>query len=529
MIITTFVLGLGLIRPQAFYTARCRASMMTSEAMSELLPKLPQTLAESLRDRGLGVATPIQAAAIPRANAGESLLIHSETGSGKTLAFLLPALSRAASASGADGVVLILSPTRELCVQLADEARLLLQAGWPEVSPQAVTLVAQGYTPKAAALASSRVVIGTPAELLDTIASGGGDHLDEEAASSAGRFAETLGSSVSTLVLDEVDALVPGKKEFRGKRHGKWMDKGMHPAEAVVKLLARRSSRADFQLIAGSATLDQATRRKISKLLRACKPLQARGAPRALPLISTAPATMTLREDDEDEDRSAEESPKRWTAVPSGIEHRTRVLPKFDGLGGTEPACDAVVEVLKEREEAAASGGVLIFVSSRSTYLGGAHTVAKELRRKGVEDAVALSDALWPGSTRARKRKKPKGGSASGSGALGAGAGAAEKATPEAASTSRRAALNAQFGTAEETQILVADAAATRGLHLDGVSTVIILGLPANPQTYLHLAGRTGRGTSVAAPGEAVVVTVAIGKEMDKLKTWGNMLSIKID
>ena len=235
--IAAFLLGLGLIRPQASYTTRCRASVVASEAMSELLPALPQTLADSLRERGLEMATPIQAAAIPRANAGESLLIHSETGSGKTLAFLLPALSRATA--GADGVVLILSPTRELCVQLADEARLLLQAGWPEASPQAVTLVAQGYRPSPAALASSRVVIGTPAELLDMIASGGSggggggrldevkarvEGTDEEEASTAGRFAETLGRSVSTLVLDEVDALVPGKKEFRGKRHGKWMD-----------------------------------------------------------------------------------------------------------------------------------------------------------------------------------------------------------------------------------------------------------------------------------------------------------------
>ena len=65
-----------------------------------------------------------------------------------------------------------------------------------------------------------------------------------------GVFAETLGSMQSTLILDEVDALVPGKKDFRGKRHGKWMDKGMHPAEAVVKLLAKRSTRDDFQMIA---------------------------------------------------------------------------------------------------------------------------------------------------------------------------------------------------------------------------------------------------------------------------------------
>ena len=61
------------------------------------------------------------------------------------------------------------------------------------------------------------------------------------------------------------------------------------------------------------------------------------------------------------------------------------------------------------------------------------------------------------------------------------------------------------------------------------MGTVIILGLPANPQMYLHLAGRTARGTGVAAPGEAVVVTVAVGKELDKLQTWANMLSLKMD
>ena len=69
-------------------------------------------------------------------------------------------------------------------------------------------------------------------------------------------------------MLDEVDALVPGKKEFRGKRHWKWMDRGMHPAEAVVRYLAKRSSRDDLQVLAASATLDQSTRRKLDTLLR---------------------------------------------------------------------------------------------------------------------------------------------------------------------------------------------------------------------------------------------------------------------
>ena len=535
--VATLVVGLsgaGLRPPTSSRSGF--APRMADENIASLLP-LPATLAASLVDRGFETATPIQSAVLPRALSGESLIIHSETGSGKTLAMLLPALCK-------PGVVLMLSPTRELCVQLQDEARALLEAMEETAT---VAMVAQGYNPKPDALMNARVVIATPAEFCELVARGGDAPPAATAAGGeggdgskrAGIFAETLGSTVSTLILDEVDALVPGKKEFRGKRHGKWMDAGMHPAEAVVKLLAKRTSRDDFQLIAGSATLDQSTRRKISKLLRGCKVLQAKGAPRSLPLVTTAASTKSLEEDEQGGDADIEADPKRWTAVPQGIQHRRLALPKFDGLGGTEPACQAVVDVLRKRavvdgvdvaadevgeEGSTSAGGVLVFVSSRSTYLGGAHAVAKELRKRGLSNARALSDALWPDSTRARKRKPREAQKAKASGD--------GKDVPDAGA--RRASLNARFGEAHlstDRQILVADAAATRGLHLDGVSTVIILGLPANPQTYLHLAGRTGRGwpPAVEKPGEALVVTVAINKEVQKLLTWGAMLGIQIE
>lgn len=504
--------------------------MMAAEKLSDLLP-LPGPLAASLSARGFETATPIQAAVLPRAHSGESLIVHSETGSGKTLAMLLPALCK-------PGLVLMLSPSRELCVQLQDEARVLLEA---LEESSTVALVAQGYKTTPTALLDARVVIATPAEFCELVARGTDANGSGES-NAAGVFAETLGSTVSTLILDEVDALVPGKKDFRGKRHGKWMDKGMHPAEAVVKLLAKRSTRDDFQMIAGSATLDQSTRRKISKLLRSSKVLQAKGAPRSLPLITTAAGTSGLEDDEQSDDEDAEANPTRWTAVPDGIEHRRMTLPRFDGLGGTEPACEAVLDVLRKRatgdeevgdgDAARGGGGVLIFVSSRSTYLGGAHAIAKELRKRGVGEARALSDALWPDSTRARKRKPREAQKGNGGGAKGEGADAG--GAPAVDAGTRRATLNAKFGAAPSSpsrHVIVADAAATRGLHLDGVGTVIILGLPANPQTYLHLAGRTGRGWPPAAakPGEAVVVTVAIDKEVQKLKTWAAMLGIQIE
>ena len=63
-------------------------------AFADLLPSLPPAVAASLAARGIRTPTPIQAAALPRIAAGESVLLHAETGSGKSLAFLLPSLTR---------------------------------------------------------------------------------------------------------------------------------------------------------------------------------------------------------------------------------------------------------------------------------------------------------------------------------------------------------------------------------------------------------------------------------------------------
>merc|ERR1719265_2201721 len=69
-------------------------------------------------------------------------------------------------------------------------------------------------------------------------------------------------------------------------------------------------------------------------------------------------------------------------------------------------------------------------------------------------------------------------------------------------------------------RLLVADTAATRGLHLDDVSTVVVLGLPANLDQYLHLAGRTGRWPRREFPGASVAVTLATKPELKRLRGW---------
>lgn len=87
---------------------------------------ISRELEENLRKRGIVEATPVQAESIPTILAGKDLIAKAQTGTGKTLAFLLPII---------DGIdldknypqALILSPTRELALQITEEARKLTE------------------------------------------------------------------------------------------------------------------------------------------------------------------------------------------------------------------------------------------------------------------------------------------------------------------------------------------------------------------------------------------------------------------
>jgi superfamily II DNA/RNA helicase len=84
---------------------------------------LPAPLVERLAREGITIPFPIQTATIPDALAGRDVLGRGQTGSGKTFAFGLPTLTRLAAGDRALARrprALILSPTRELAMQISD-------------------------------------------------------------------------------------------------------------------------------------------------------------------------------------------------------------------------------------------------------------------------------------------------------------------------------------------------------------------------------------------------------------------------
>lgn len=158
-------------------------------------PVLLQTISEDLKFIHM---TPVQAATIrPLLKDNSDVLAQAKTGTGKTVAFLLPAIQKIIhrNANRRNTVsLLVISPTRELAVQIAEEARALLQR-----LPQYKVCIAIGGTNKPSEerriLQGCDILIGTPGRLYDHL--GGKD----------GRIVDML-QNLDTLVLDEADRLL---------------------------------------------------------------------------------------------------------------------------------------------------------------------------------------------------------------------------------------------------------------------------------------------------------------------------------
>lgn len=121
---------------------------------------LAPDLLKAVEKMGFEQASPIQSAAIPVLLGGADVVGQSQTGSGKTAAFGIPAI-QGVDASLQAPQVLILCPTRELALQVAEEiARLaLFKRGVRELPIYG----GQSYERQFRGLSSgAQIVIGTP-------------------------------------------------------------------------------------------------------------------------------------------------------------------------------------------------------------------------------------------------------------------------------------------------------------------------------------------------------------------------------
>src|SRR5699024_4154381 len=146
-------------------------------------------LTSALAPRGITTPTPIQAATLPDSLAGRDVLGRGRTASGKTYAFMLPTAARLAGgrkAAARRPRSLVLAPTRELALQLAESFEPLSEA----TGLSSTTIFGGvGQNPQVKALQRGvDVLVACPGRLLDLMGQG---HADL--------------SGVEIMVIDEAD------------------------------------------------------------------------------------------------------------------------------------------------------------------------------------------------------------------------------------------------------------------------------------------------------------------------------------
>ena len=128
---------------------------------------LNKILLERLTLQGYETATEIQAKSIPIALKGEDIIGSAKTGSGKSLAFLIPTVEYILNHPKNEGIQsLVITPTRELALQLYDLAKSLMN----DNGTTCVLVIGGGNRKKEAEKLSSseaRIIICTPGRLID--------------------------------------------------------------------------------------------------------------------------------------------------------------------------------------------------------------------------------------------------------------------------------------------------------------------------------------------------------------------------
>jgi ATP-dependent RNA helicase RhlE len=150
---------------------------------------LSEPTLRSLKAAHFQQPTPIQAQAIPHALEGKDVIGCAATGTGKTAAFVLPMVERLARPGPAAVRGLVLAPTRELALQIAEQLDLF---GGGQKIRGAVIIGGVSMGPQIDALRRKpAIIIATPGRLVD--------HLQQRTIDLSG---------IEMLVLDEADRML---------------------------------------------------------------------------------------------------------------------------------------------------------------------------------------------------------------------------------------------------------------------------------------------------------------------------------
>ena len=221
--------------------------------------KLHPNLLKGIKELGFVRPTPIQADAIPPALAGKDVLACAMTGSGKTAAFILPILQRLIDRPRGSTRALVLTPTRELAIQILEDLNDLA-VHTPITAAAVIGKVGMG--PQEHALRSGAdVIIATPGRLLDHF-----------------RFPYAKLAGLEMLVLDEADRM---------------LDMGFLPE--IRKILRHLPAPTRRQTLFFSATMPDPIRVLTREMLR--DPVSINLGPRSAPPVGITHAVYPVQQE----------------------------------------------------------------------------------------------------------------------------------------------------------------------------------------------------------------------------------------
>jgi len=450
---------------------------------------LSEPAGKALGTASFSSPSPIQEAAITTLAGGESAILHAETGSGKTLAYLLPiteALWREQGDDEPNGFAVILTPTRELAAQVAGIAQVLAPPGTVRLMYRASNMLGDPLREHGESehggLAerdgvgrnTPRLYVGSAKAIMTSLY---GDANMPASPTSKPEAAYFL-RNIRWLVLDEVDRLLHVKKsrgDTRFKQHER-------PA-AIIAAATARMTLGRSQIIAVSATVGRPLRRELSRVIG----------------LTTDECPRTIR-GSSDSDNDEEQTKGRAVTIPGLVKNYVTPI-EGNSNGKLLTAAFQVINKLNKKKRK------MLLVLTRGCGISTKNTIGALEHFRCKPQPISLLDALEAdGSDRMIEIHRQV------SGATGVGETGYFQAKKDEAEES------------EEEYLLVTGEDTVRGLHLDGLDVVLIVGRPHGPDEYTHIAGRTGR-----AGKNGKVISIVSQDSAGHIKSWERMLDVEFD
>lgn len=441
---------------------------------------LSETASISLGKAGFDTPSPIQAAAIPALVQNESLILHAETGSGKTLCYVLPITETLWQEQNEEnpGFYVILTPTRELASQVAGIASVLAPPGSVRLVSRATNLLSDGSKERGELeyggrlddsngyhSSSPRLFVGSAKAILHSLYGDGIMPASPTPKPTSMFFLR----NVRCLVLDEVDRLLLQKKSRRSQSNKKHERPAAVVAAAVARLTLGRS-----QVVSASATVGRPLKRELSRVLG----LEPQEVPRV----------VRVQEG---------EAVGRAVTIPSTVHHYVLPVDGEVSIGKLLTSALGVVQWGNENNKRR-----MLLVLTRGCGISSRNAIGALKHFRCNPEPIDLLSALEAsGTDELISIHRQVAGVAVGVG--------------ESSSLPNKE---------EDGYLLVTGEDTVRGLHLDGLDTVIVVGRPAGPDEYTHIAGRTGRAGLTGN-----VVNVVSRENAALLKSWERMLDIEYE